>query len=176
MKKVNDGPRIRQLYNGDYVRVRGVSPALIDSIQGRVPDPKAPVILLDTGEEMVNYNDPVYQAALAEAEERRNVMALHTVIMFGLELVDENGEPIEAPADKKWERSLKRAGVDWRKVMLDFMNEEEFDDEEDEKFARHDAYMLLTAFSGTAQDLAIVREISGADAAAQAAAEAQFPS
>lgn len=174
MKKAQGTSRIRQLFNGDYVKVRGVSPALIDRVQATVEDPKAPIILLDSGEEMVNYQDPEYQSKLQEAEDKRQIRAMHAVILFGMQLVDEAGEPIDPPADRRWERQLSRMGIDWRKEMLDMQGIEEFEDEEDEADARADAYMLYTAFSGHAHDLSIVREISGADAMAQQSAEAQF--
>ena len=173
MKKVSEG-RVRKLFNGDYVKVRGISPALIDRIQAQIAEPKAPVVLAASGEEIVNYNDPVYQEELKEVENKRSVAALNAIILFGLELVDADGNPVEAPADRKWERSLKRMGVDWREYMYDVMHVDEFEDEEDEAQARHDAYMLLTAFSGHQDDLDLVRSISGADAAAQAVAERQF--
>jgi len=176
MKKANETSRIRQLYNGDFVRVRGVSPALIDKVQASVKEPKVPIVLLESGEEGPNYQDPQYQLELTEAENLRQVRALHAVILFGLELVDEDGNPISPPVDRMWEKRLKRMGVDWRKEMLELQGIDEFEDEEDEEIARADAYMLFTAFSGNEADLKLVREISGADAVAQATAEAQFQS
>lgn len=175
MKKANDG-RVKKLFNGDYVRVHGVSPALIDRVQASIEDPKAPVQLMDTGEELVNYNDPEYQEALRAVESKRSVAALNAIILFGLEIVDEDGNRKNAPDDKRWERNLRKMGIDWKKEMLELQGIEEFEDEEALIDARNDAYLLLIAFSGHTDDLELIQSISGADAAQQAVAEAQFQS
>lgn len=174
MKKADNVGRVKRLFNGDYVLVHGVSPALIDRVQAGIKEPKAPVQLMDTGEELINYNDPEYQEALRAVEAQRNVAALNAIILFGLQLVDADGTPIDAPEDKRWERNLKKMGINWREEMLKMRQVEEFEDEEDELDARNDAYMLLIAFSGHAADLELIQTISGADAAQQAVAEAQF--
>jgi hypothetical protein len=174
MKKASES-RVKRLFNGDYVKVRGVSPALIDRVQANIKEPKAPIVLMSSGEELPNYQDPEYQEKLREVEEKRSVAALNAVILFGLELCDEEGNPIEPVTDRRWEKSLKRMGIDWEREMLDMQGVDEWEDDEDREWAKADAYMLFTAFSGHKSDLDLIRSISGADIAAQAAAEAQFP-
>lgn len=161
------------MYNGQRVRVSGVSPALVDQVQAAVKDPDVPMAVLDDGSEVENPTHPAYIRALEEAEATRQRRSLHAIILFGLTLIDEDGEDMDPPEDG-WERKLRRVGLDWRKEILELMGAEEFFDDEDEALARRDAYLLFIAFSGHPDDVKMVRELAGADQLAQQQAEAGF--
>lgn len=170
----NSNNRIKELFNGHLVKVSGVSPALIDQVQASVKDPAIPIFKdPDTGDEYENPTDPAYVREVQNINELRQRRALQAIIMFGLELVDEEGNPVEPP-DDGWERKLKRVGLDWEKEMLTMLNQEEWADEEDRLLARKDAYVLFIAFSGHQDDVNMVMSLAGANQLAQQQAEEMF--
>lgn len=170
MKKQN---RVQQLYNGDWVKLSGVSPALVDRVQAVITDPPVPIVIADDGSELENPTDPAYLREVQRLADLRQRRAMHAIVLFGLELVDEEGEPVEPP-DNGWENKLSRIGVDWRAEMLEMMGRDEFIDKEDEEQAKKDAYLLLVAWSGYKSDVDMVMSLAGADQLAQQQAEATF--
>ena len=66
------GPKIEKLYNGDFVLIRGVSPALIDQVQAMVEDPKIPIVIANDGSELENPSDPSYHRELEKATSLRS--------------------------------------------------------------------------------------------------------
>jgi hypothetical protein len=170
-KRTKKGPRIESLYNGDYVIVRGVSPALIDQVQALVKDPPIPVFTDDDGSVLENPNDPSYQRELKKVSSLRDRRALHAIISFGLTLCDENGELIDPPNDG-WEFRLKKVGIDWRKEIEGITGT--IEEGEELQQARREAYLLLVAVS--ALDMDLIGEIAGAPEDAQKQAEDMFPS
>ena len=169
--KMKRGPNIQQLFNGDYVVVRGVSPALVDQVQAMVEDPPIPTFISDDGSELENPNDPSYQRELTKISALRNRRALHAIISFGMTLVDENGDTVDAPNDG-WEFKLKKVGIDWRVEIEKITGPIEEGEELDQ--ARREAYLLFVAVS--ALDMDLIEEIAGAPEDAQAQAEGMFPS
>ena len=166
--KRREGPRIEQLYNGDYVLVRGVSPALVDQVQAMVKDPVVPTFVAEDGSTLQNPNDPTYHRELAEAEATRNRRSLHAIISFGLTLCDKDGN-IADPPDDGWEFRLKRVGVDWQKEIEAITGK--IDDDYIDQ-ARREAYLLLVAISSS--DMGMIGEIAGAPGDAQQEAEDMF--
>jgi hypothetical protein len=169
--KVKKGPSLRQLANGDYVLVRGVSPALVDQVQAMVKDPDVPTFIAEDGSELLNPNDPSYQRELAEAASLRDRRSLHAIISFGMTLCDEEGELIDPP-DDGWEFRLKKVGVNWKKEIELITGP--IEDESEQIQARREAYLLFVAVSG--YDMDLIGEIAGAPDDAQQAAEDMFPS
>ncbi len=166
----NKGPSIRELYNGDLVLVRGVSPALVDQVQAMVKDPVVPTFMSDDGSELQNPNDPTYQRELAEASSTRDRRSLHAIISFGMTLCDEDGNVVNPP-DDGWEFRLKKVGVNWRTEIENITGPIE-DDELVQ--AKREAYLLLVGIS--APDMDLISEIAGAPEDAQKKAEDMFPS
>lgn len=167
--KKKKGPNIHQLYNGDYVLVRGVSPALVDQVQAMVKDPDVPTFIADDGSELQNPNDPVYQRALKEASATRDRRALHAIISFGMTLCDEEGNIVDPPEDG-WEFRLKKVGINWKLEIESITGEIEDGDEVLQ--ARREAYLLLVGVS--ALDMDLIAHIAGAPEDAQKQAEDMF--
>ena len=172
-QSAKDNGRVKQLFNGQWVRVSGVSPALVDQVQASVEDPPVPIVTLDDGSMVENPTDPAYLRELTKAEDLRQRRALHAIVLFGIELADEEGNPVDPPEDG-WDKKLRRVGVDWKKEMLKIMGREEFFDQEDEDQARREAYTLLVAWSGHKNDLELVMSLAGQGAFAQQKAEDMF--
>lgn len=160
---------IRQLHNGDYVIVRGVSPALVDQVQALVEDPQVPTFIADDGSELLNPTDPYYVKSMAEAEALRNRRSLHAIISFGMTLCDENGDIVDAPNDG-WEFRLKKLGIRWKDEIEKITGE--IEDEEEEKQARREAYLLFVGVSG--YDMDIIEEIAGVPEGTRVQAENMF--
>lgn len=175
MKRTNrgkkKGPNIEQLYNGDYVLVRGVSPALVDQVQAMVVDPPIPTFIADDGSTLENPNDPSYHRALAEAKSLRDRRALHAIISFGMQLCNEEGELIDPP-DDGWEFRLKKVGIRWQDEIEKITGKIEEGDEFTQ--ARREAFLLFVAVS--ALDMDLISKIAGGTDEAQAQAEDMFPS
>lgn len=166
--------RLKQLYNGDWVIVSGVSPALVDQVQAAVKDPEVPIVITEEGDSLENPTDPAYLRELERVADVRQRRALHAIVLFGLELVDEEGTPIDPPDNGVWERKLTRVGVDWEEEMLSLMGREEFMDDDDKEQARKEAYVLLVAWSGHKSDVDMVMSLAGANQLAQQQAESTF--
>ena len=164
------GPQVHQLFNGDYVLVRGVSPALVDQVQAMIKDPVVPTFVAEDGSTLQNPNDPVYHRELSDAEAMRGRRSLHAIISFGMTLCDEEGDIIDAP-DDGWEFRLKKVGINWKKEIEDITGPIE-DDEMVQ--AKREAYLLFVGVS--APDMELVTRIAGAPEDAQKQAEEMFPS
>lgn len=168
-RKRSKGPNIEQLYNGDYVLVRGVSPALIDQVQASVEDPKIPTFIADDGSELENPNDPSYQRDLVKASAIRDRRALHAIISFGMTMCDEDGGPIDPP-DDGWEFRLKKVGINWQEEIEKITGPIEEGDELIQ--ARREAYLLFVGVS--VLDMDLIGMIAGSSEDAQAEAESMF--
>ena len=169
-RKRKKGPTIRQLANGDFVLVRGVSPALVDQVQAMVKDPPIPTFIADDGSELLNPNDPTYQLEIVQAKSLRDRRSLHAIISFGMTLCNEEGEIIDPPHDG-WEFKLKKLGVNW-KVEIEKITGP-IEDEDEMKQARREAYLLFVGVS--AYDMDLIGEIAGGSEDAQEEAEDMFP-
>lgn len=165
-KHPKSGPRLEELYNGDYVLVKGVSPFLADSIQGSIPDPDPPLVKLDDGSNYPNTTDPKYLRELETVAALRNVRMLQGVMYFGVRLCDEDGNPIDAP-DDGWESKLRFVGVDWKKEFEKVTGPLEG---EDLKMARNTAYLYYIAVTGPDMDMILGLLGVNQEAAEQAAA------
>ncbi len=94
------------LSTGYHVRIRPVSASLIDGAQSLVEDPEPPTVWIeDKGRSEINPSDPAYLRALERAEVARAVAASDAMIMFGVELVNEEGEDVGVP-DGLWLKKL----------------------------------------------------------------------
>lgn len=95
-----------RLSTGYWARIMPVSASLIDGAQALVPDPEPPEVWIEEkGRTEINPSDPAYLRALDRAEVRRAVAAADAMVLFGVEMVDENGDQIETP------------GGDWLKKL-----------------------------------------------------------
>lgn len=90
------------LDNGVKVRIVPVSAALLEATTRSIPTPKPPMFLDEaTGRDLPNTMHPDYVAALEKTSHDRNLAAMDTLVMFGIELVD------GMPEDDGWLKKLR---------------------------------------------------------------------
>jgi hypothetical protein len=138
--------KLYQLSKGAYVRLSSVPAFMIERVQSRIPIPDVPIFVDEDGREIPNPTDPDYIRARDEAEVRKIATSILAAVIFGAELVDENGNKIHAPGpeEENWEAKLAYVGIDWK---------EQFDDDiplppdVDLAFARDACYMLYIQMS-----------------------------
>lgn len=141
-----------QLSSGYWVRIRPVSAHLIDSAQAMVATPDPPMVYIEEkGREEQNPSDPAYLRALERVDIERSLAATDAMILFGVELVNEDGGLFELPPDSEWLdklRLLERKGI----ISL---SEYDLEDPLDKEFA----FKKLVAVSSV--DLPIVAMANG---------------
>lgn len=118
------------LSTGVLALVIPVSASLLDEAMSSVPVPKVPLFKREDGIEIENPDHPEYKQAVERAEVQRNMRSIDAMIMFGVILVDEDGNPTGAPADDGWIKKLrfmeKRGMVNLGDVDLKDEMEREF--------------------------------------------------
>lgn len=97
-----------QLSTGYYAILTAVSPNLIDEAHMTIPQPEVPLWYNeDKGREEENYNHPQYLAAVERANVDKVMASLDTMIMFGVEIVNEDGTPYDIDSEgDKWAKML----------------------------------------------------------------------
>lgn len=130
VKKPLDGPI--QLSSGYWVRIRPVSAHLIDGAQAMIETPQPPKVFIESkGREEENPNDPAYLHELERLDVIRSLAATDAMILFGVELVTEDGEPFELPPDGEW---LSKLRLMEKRRLVD-LSEYDLDDPLDKEFA-----------------------------------------
>ena len=95
------------LSSGVRVRLKSVSPSLIDEAMARVLDPEVPMWTdPEKDREVPNPNNPAYLRACAAADRARGRASTDALIMFGVELED------GVPKDGAWLKKLQKLGHD----------------------------------------------------------------
>jgi len=90
------------LSTGVQARFVSVAASLIDKVTSRIVDPDIPRQFIEKkGREEENPFDPDYIKTIRENEVKRNKVALDTLILFGVDLVD------GVPEDSLWMPKLK---------------------------------------------------------------------
>jgi hypothetical protein len=114
-KKQRDPEQIVMLSTGYRARLRSVSAGLIAEAQQSVKYPTPPTWYNEAaGREEENPNHPAYIAEVENIEMQRNLVGMEALIMFGVELVDEEGNQLEIDIEADWVRRLRfmeRRGV-----------------------------------------------------------------
>lgn len=141
-KEENSGAGLSpiMLKSGVWAIVRPVSASLIEEALMLIEEPEVPTFYNeDKDREEPNPNDPKYLAALENVQRQSNLAAIDAAIMFAVDLVDADGNPIDPPNDG-WVNKLRfmeRQGiVDLQKYDLD--------DEVDREFL-YKKYIAVTA-------------------------------
>lgn len=95
--------------SGYWANVTPVSASLISDAQRlAVTAPTPPMVWVeDKQRDEPNPNDPRYLAAIEQHETDRTMAAIDAMILFGVEMVDEHGEPLDVMQDTKWLSKLK---------------------------------------------------------------------
>ena len=97
-----------RLSTGEWAWLRPVSASIISEAQLSVQNPKVPTFYnKDKEREEENPSDPGYLDAIAHANEQRNAIGIETMVMFGVELCDEEGNPRDVPPAEEWLGKLK---------------------------------------------------------------------
>lgn len=116
-KQAKQGTPIELSTGLGYAVFKPVSTVLITESLATVKDPPVPVWLNEEkGREEENPNHPDYLKALEEAAIKRSNRVIDAIVMFGVTMTDEDGNPVDLPEDASWLRKLqflsKRGGVD----------------------------------------------------------------
>lgn len=135
-----------ELQTGVRVRLKAVPAFLIDRVQSQVPMPEPPMFVTDDGRHVPNPTDPDYITAVQQAQTRQIATSVLAAVIFGVELVNENGEKIQAPPPEEddWEAKLTYLGIDWREQLSADLPMPEGTDL---SFARTACYLLYTQMS-----------------------------
>ena len=127
---ISDDPIL--LASGYWVRIRPVSAHLIDGAQAQIETPKPPVVFIeDKGRSEENPSDPDYLHALERVDIERSLAATDAMILFGVDLIDEDGNPADVPPDSEWLDKLRFL----EKKGLFSLAEYDLEDELDREFA-----------------------------------------
>jgi hypothetical protein len=99
---------IHTLRSGVKVRMRPVSPALVNDAMLRVPMPQVPKVWSEQrGKELPNPLSPDYVESMDRYQREQGQAALNAAIMFGIELVD------GLPEDGRWIKQLQMLGFEF---------------------------------------------------------------
>jgi hypothetical protein len=149
---------VTTLSTGYLAKIVPVSASLIDQVTSKVKDPEVPMWMNEEkGREEPNPADPAYLTALDEAAKDRGLAAMDALIMFGVELEEEQPENLEGPDGKQWLKKLKFLGIDV---------------DTDDPFELEFFFKKYVAVS--AEDVNLVTSRSGMSAADVEAAERSF--
>lgn len=158
------------LESGARVKVKPVPAFLLEKVQSRIPYPRIPLWVDENGAEWENPGDPDYVAQRQAVEAQRISVAMMAAIVYGVELIDENGDTL-SPPDDGWEKKLRFLGIDWRQPLDGTKLNPS--DEGDMEFAKTASYLLYWLMTPT--DIAkLMEEITAAGGAATKVAEDSF--
>ena len=144
------------LSSGYWVRIRPVSAHLIDGAQAQVKDPEIPSVYIEEkGRSEENPNDPVYLRALERVDIDRSLAATDAMILFGVELINEDESPFELPPDDVWLAKLQLL----EKKGVFSLAEFDLSDELDKEFAFKKLVVI------TAVDLPLIAMANGVQGA-----------
>lgn len=105
---IHDGTTSLVLSSGVRARIVPVAAGLLEEAQSSIKPPPVPKWFNpDKQKEEENPNDPSYLEALRELDAKRTRAALDILIMFGVVLLDENGDDTCAPEEGAWIGRLK---------------------------------------------------------------------
>lgn len=104
----DNGDGIIQFSTGYYVRITSVSASIIEEAQASVEYPEVPKWYNENAKrEEENPNHPDYLKALEEVEKQKTMMAIDAMILFGVDVVDEEGNDYVIDTNDKWFKRLR---------------------------------------------------------------------
>jgi hypothetical protein len=107
-RKTRNVNEIVLLSTGYFAKLRAVSAGLIAEAQQSIKFPEAPKWFNEAaGREEENPSHPAYLAQIQEVEMQRNLAGSEAMIMFGVELVNEDGSPYEIDPEGAWVKRLR---------------------------------------------------------------------
>lgn len=156
--KTRADQKIIRLSTGYRARITPVSPGLLNQVQMSVQMPAVPTWYNDSkGKNEENPNDPRYLQQIERAEADRVMAALDAIVLFGVDIVDDEGNDVDAPDNDGWLTKLLRLAS---RGLLD-LSEFDLDDSMDRSFI-FKKYVAI----GT-NDMRRIAELSGLDADAE---------
>ncbi len=108
----NSGSRLTpvMLSTGHTVVIRPVSMSVIMDAESSIPEPEVPIFINEAkGIEEPNPDHPDYLKATERANIARQLAIADAMIMYGVDIVDEDGNKIHAPEDNEWLDTMKFA-------------------------------------------------------------------
>lgn len=104
---VREQTGVVQLSTGYWIRIKPVSASLIDEAQSVLREPPVPEFYIAEKDRYEpNPSDPAYLRALERLDVDRAIAAADTIILFGVELVNEDGSPYVIESGE-WMKKLK---------------------------------------------------------------------
>lgn len=96
------------LSTGYFARITSVSASIIEESQASIPYPEVPKWYDEERKrEEENPNHPDYIKGVAEADRRKTMMAIDAMILFGVDILNEDGTPYEISKDDKWFQRIR---------------------------------------------------------------------
>lgn len=100
--------------SGLKVKLKPVPGMLLESAQSMIPVPEIPMFTdPNTGNLKENPESESYRHALQIHQEQRGTMAVLAALVKGVELIDDEGKPLDPP-DDGWKEEIAFFGADWR--------------------------------------------------------------
>lgn len=163
----NKRSKIVELSTGYLAEISPVSLSILNDVQLAIEMPKVPTFMNEEkGRVEENPNHPDYLKAVEECEQRRNLAAADAMIMFGVQLVDREGNHYAYDDDVRWLKKLQhfqRMGI---LKLDDYDLEDDFDLE----------FLFKKYIAVGAGDIMTIGKMSGVDEEAVQEAQASFQS
>lgn len=165
-QKASKQEKIVVLSTGYRAEITPVSLSILNDVQLAIPYPSVPMVEIpEKGRKEENPNDPAYLAAVQDVEAKRNLAAADAMVMFGVQLIDDEGMPFGYPDDGKWLKKLKYFEKRGMLSLVDYDLEDEFDLE----------FLFKKYIAVGAGDIMTVGRMSGVSEEAVQQAQAAFP-
>ncbi len=104
----DNGNGIIQFSTGYLVRITSVSASIIEEAQASVEYPEVPTWYNENSKrDEENPNHPEYLKALADVEKAKTMMAIDAMILFGVDVVNEDGTDYDIDTNDKWFKRLR---------------------------------------------------------------------
>ncbi len=155
---------IYTLHTGRKVRLSPVPAFAVERIQALIKIPEPPVWHdEESGRDIVNPTDPNYITAVQDAETRRIAVSMLAAVVFGVDLVDDDGNVVEAPypPEDNWEAKLAYLGIDWREKLVEDIP---LPPNSSIEFARTACYLLYTQMDNSEIQYIAGRTLGGGEA------------
>lgn len=127
-RNMGGGQKPIVLSTGYTAIIRPVSMAVIMDAESSIPDPEVPTWYNeDKDKHEPNPDHPDYVKALEDASMQRQLAIADAMIMYGVDMVDDDGNPVHSPSDDDWVKKMRFM----HKRGLSKLNPDDFDLDED---------------------------------------------
>lgn len=164
----NNNNNTYQLESGITLRFKSLPAFVVERAISQIPVPEPPIFIAEEdGRELRNPTDPDYLQALQEVEMRKTSVSMMAALIFGAEMIDDDGNVIHAPSQEEdpWEVKLLYLGIDWRKSMRAELS---LPEGADMTFARDGSYLLYTQLGPADLQVVAAKTLGGGEAYTEA--------